>query len=283
MNGAERLLRVMSKLVQQVQDVTDIVYGVVVETYPLRINIGDIQIDENFIIADEQVIYTMSIGESVRMLRTNHGQKFYILKVVDYKSDVDNSFMVWIPDITTAGDIVWSRVNTKITPRPSNIKGPQGKRGAAGPIGDPGVQGPDGYTGPKGERGDRGLPGITGAVGPKGDKGLSGTDGAKGATGNTGAKGATGDSGPGFPAGGTNGQVVIKQGTQDYTFRWADFLAGDMVQSEYDSTSEVKNAGGLEYWLDGAVRFKHFIFRKPDSDPYTPPLDFEDILIIYET
>ena len=68
----------------------------------------------------------------------------------------------------------------------SNLKGPKGDAGEAGP------QGPKGDAGPQGEQGDKGDPGPQGPQGPKGDAGPQGPQGPKGDTGPQGPQGPTG-------------------------------------------------------------------------------------------
>lgn len=93
----------------------------------------------------------------------------------------------------------------------TGAQGTQGIQGVQGPKGDPGNQGPIGNTGPQGDPGVQGIQGIPGPQGPKGD------------IGNTGPQGPTG---PGFAAGGTIGQVVVKASDTDYDTMWAT-MAGE--------------------------------------------------------
>lgn len=282
MNGAERLLKVMAKMMEQVQETTDIVYGVVADTWPLRINIGDIQIDERFIIAEPEVLITMYRGEEVRMLRTNHGQKFYILKIVEVNGSVDLSYIVWIPNVSDNGDITWSRVEAKTTPNVVTIQGPPGRRGEKGEVGDQGPTGLEGYKGEKGETGNQGLPGPTGERGPKGEKGTDGYDGPQGDKGDQGQKGQTGDRGPGLPAGGVEGQVPVKSGTEDYSFQWQAYGGGDMRYENYDPDQSVKAHGSLNSWLFVTVPFVNDIKNIPDDGSLPTPITNEgDILLIH--
>lgn len=67
-----------------------------------------------------------------------------------------------------------------------------------------GTIGPQGPQGDKGDKGDTGNTGLTGGTGAKGDTGDKGDKGDKGDTGATGATGA------GIPAGGAEGQLIVK-------------------------------------------------------------------------
>ena len=86
---------------------------------------------------------------------------------------------------------------------PQGIQGPKGDkgdRGEQGPKGDPGQtgpQGPQGIQGPKGDKGEQGNPGIQGVPGnpgPRGDQGAKGDKGDKGDTGDRGPRGVRGTS-----------------------------------------------------------------------------------------
>lgn len=108
-------------------------------------------------------------------------------------------------------------------------QGPQGEKGDTGETGPQGPKGATGATGPQGPKGDPGEDGATGPQGPKGDTGATGPQGPqgeKGATGAQGPKGETGATGPqgpagaGIPSGGTNGQLLAKNGSTDYAGKW---------------------------------------------------------------
>lgn len=110
-------------------------------------------------------------------------------------------------------------------PGPLGAVGPAGATGPAGAQGDPGPAGPtgtQGTPGPAGSQGPVGATGTAGPAGPQGDPGPMGTAGATGATGPAGATGTPGPTGPGVPAGGTNGQLLTKSGTVDYSAAWTD-------------------------------------------------------------
>ena len=110
-----------------------------------------------------------------------------------------------------------------------NVKGPKGDKGDTGDTGPQGPKGATGATGPQGPKGDPGEDGATGPQGPKGDTGATGPrgpQGEKGATGAQGPKGDTGATGPqgpagaGIPSGGTNGQLLAKNGSTNYAGKW---------------------------------------------------------------
>jgi hypothetical protein len=106
----------------------------------------------------------------------------------------------------------------------------------------PGPAGPQGPTGPTGATG-AGVPtgGLAGYIlakatatsydtvwqppgggpaGPQGPPGATGATGPQGPTGATGAPGATGPAGPGVPAGGTAGQILVKNSAANYDTAW---------------------------------------------------------------
>lgn len=64
--------------------------------------------------------------------------------------------------------------------------------------------------------------GVPGMAGPTGNDGADGADGAPGADGNDGAPGV------GIPAGGTNGQLLFKNGTADYDVSWGNVTYLDL-------------------------------------------------------
>lgn len=82
--------------------------------------------------------------------------------------------------------------------------------------------------GPKGDKGDPGEKGDTGATGPQGNKGEKGDPGAAGATGAVGAKGDKGDAGPGLPAGGADGQFIVKDGGANFATRFVTATAASV-------------------------------------------------------
>ena len=112
----------------------------------------------------------------------------------------------------------------------------------------------DGAQGPQGPQGIQGIQGVQGEQGPAGTNGTNGTDGVgissvtfketdasgnnvytitltnnntyditcpRGPQGAQGSTGATGPAGPGVPSGGTDGQVLTKDGSTDYATKWA--------------------------------------------------------------
>jgi hypothetical protein len=109
---------------------------------------------------------------------------------------------------------------------PTGPSGPQGEVGPTGPQGIQGIQGETGPTGPQGiqgEVGPTGPQGIQGDVGPTGPQGAQGDVGPTGPTGpqgEQGIQGETGPTGPGIAAGGTPGQILAKNGLDDYDTTW---------------------------------------------------------------
>ena len=99
---------------------------------------------------------------------------------------------------------------------------------------------------PKGDKGDTGSTGATGATpdfqigtvqtgaaGSSASASITGTPeqpvlnmtiprGDKGDTGETGQTGQTGPAGPGIPSGGTDGQLLMKDGATDYNTKWGN-------------------------------------------------------------
>jgi hypothetical protein len=79
-----------------------------------------------------------------------------------------------------------------------------------------------------GPKGDTGLTGATGAQGPtgaqgvKGDTGAQGIQGVKGNKGDQGERGFTGDAGEGVPAGGLEGQILVKLTSENFDATWSD-------------------------------------------------------------
>lgn len=88
------------------------------------------------------------------------------------------SDLLWLPTVSTTGDISWRRSSTTVAPTTRNITGPAGADGK---------QGPAGPMGPAGPKGDTGLRGPQGDKGPIGPQGPAGTDGAPGEPGQDGA------------------------------------------------------------------------------------------------
>jgi hypothetical protein len=95
----------------------------------------------------------------------------------------------------------------------SNVPGPKGDAGEAGPEGpkgDTGDAGPEGPAGSQGATGAEGPPGIAGPQGPKGDTGEQGPQGPKGDTGEQGPQGLKGDKGEKGSDGMTGNNALIK-------------------------------------------------------------------------
>lgn len=100
------------------------------------------------------------------------------------------------------------------------IQGIQGETGATGPQGPQGIQGIQGEQGLKGDTGDTGPQGPQGIQGIQGETGPQGPQGIQGETGPQGDTGDTGPAGPGVAAGGTTGQILVKNSATDYDTGW---------------------------------------------------------------
>lgn len=130
--------------------------------------------------------------------------------------------------VTVVSTVVGTAIVGPLGPQgaqgPQGIQGPTGAtgpQGATGATGAQGSQGVTGATGPTGPQGPQGPQGATGADGAQGAQGATGAQGPTGATGATGSQGATGAQGQGVPAGGTRGQVLVKNTATDYDDSWA--------------------------------------------------------------
>lgn len=150
---------------------------------------------------------------------------------------------------------------------PTGSKGDTGDTGPVGPKGDKGDTGLKGDTGDTGPVGANGLPGVKGDTGPAGLNGTNGVDGATGAkgdigpkgdTGATGAKGDTGATGAasnGLPTGGTNGQILTKTASTDFTSAWQTktFLAvaGSSREVQYKNGNALAAASKVAINTDG--------------------------------
>ena len=125
-----------------------------------------------------------------------------------------------------------------------NLKGETGAQGIQG------IAGPTGQTGATGPQGPRGFTGETGATGPAGSDGYSPVvtistlsdpnghrititdeqhplgqsfdvmDGLDGSDGSQGPQGPQGNPGAGVAVGGTDGQILAKNGSADYQTQW---------------------------------------------------------------
>ena len=105
------------------------------------------------------------------------------------------------------------------------VTGPTGPQGNIGDTGPTGPQGNIGVTGPTGPQGNIGVTGPTGPQGVAGDTGPTGPQGNIGVTGPTGPQGNIGVTGPGLSTGGTTGQVLIKNSSDDYDTSWSTLSA----------------------------------------------------------
>lgn len=106
------------------------------------------------------------------------------------------------------------------------VDGKQYGRQSAGwtEVPPPGV-GPEGPQGPQGDPGPKGDPGADGAQGPTGPQGPQGIEGPAGST------------GPGLPAGGTQGQVLYRDGPEDYRAAWSDSVIHGTQKVTFNSSS----------------------------------------------
>ena len=87
------------------------------------------------------------------------------------------------------------------------------------------IVGPQGNIGDTGPTGPQGNIGVTGPQGVAGDTGPTGPQGNIGVTGPTGPQGNIGVTGPGLSTGGTTGQVLIKNSSDDYDTSWSTLSA----------------------------------------------------------
>ena len=150
---------------------------------------------------------------------------------------------------------------------PQGPAGPQGPQGVAGTPGAQGAQGVPGPGGPQGAQGAQGIQGVQGPVGAQGNTGPQGpigiaatatagttTTGAAGSSASVvnagttsaavfnftiprGDTGATGPVGPGVAAGGTPGQVLIKQSNVDYATAWGNVTGGLSYQGSWNAST----------------------------------------------
>jgi len=93
-----------------------------------------------------------------------------------------------------------------------------------------------GVKGDQGVQGIQGIQGETGAVGPEGPQGIQGVQGVQG---------IQGPVGEGFPAGGTENQVIVKQSATDYDTAW-DYVESVYLQIQNDEGSTL-SAGAPVY------------------------------------
>lgn len=124
---------------------------------------------------------------------------------------------VWLPSVTTAGQISWTKSNSQTVPATRNIMGPVGP---TGPKGEGGGIGPIGPTGPKGIDGGQGPVGPTGPTGPQGSGG-AGSIGPTGPTGPQGKPGSDGGVGLTGPTGPINDSLWYPTVAADGNITWA--------------------------------------------------------------
>jgi hypothetical protein len=80
---------------------------------------------------------------------------------------------------------------------------------------------------------------LTGSVGVPGPVGPTGPAGA------TGPQGVPGAPGPGLPAGGEDGQIIVKDGTVDYATIWTDNSAETLTVRATNKTGSTLNKGAV--------------------------------------
>ena len=128
------------------------------------------------------------------------------------------------------------------------IQGVQGERGLTGPAGPAGATGATGATGPAGADGvspEVSVTDITGghrvtitdADGTKTFDVMDGEQGPQGETGPAGTDGQDGAPGPGVAAGGTDGQMLVKDGSTDYATKWANQPSVPVQDVQVNGTS----------------------------------------------
>lgn len=127
---------------------------------------------------------------------------------------------VWLPSVTTAGQISWTKSNSQTVPATRNIMGPVGP---TGPAGEGGGIGPIGPTGPKGNDGGQGPVGPTGPTGPQGSGGAGsiGPTGPTGPQGKPGSDGGVGLTGPTGPTGPVNNSLWYPTVAANGDISWA--------------------------------------------------------------
>ena len=118
------------------------------------------------------------------------------------------------------------------------------------------LKGDKGDTGERGPAGPQGIPGERGPIGPKGDKGDTGPAGPQGDA----ATVTIGTVTTGAP--GTNAIVTNSGTTSEAVFNFtiprgdtgaAGAGTGDMLSADYDSTSTVKDKGGIPAYVSNAI------------------------------
>lgn len=190
------------------------------------------------------------------------------------------STLAWLPNINPDGSITWSRSDTEIAPPSTNIMGPPGAIGQKGAIGPTGPRGETGEKGEKGDPGEQGNPGNPGQKGEKGDPGLDGAPGDKGDPGAPGDKGDTGPAGFGVLSGGTDGQIILKQGSEDGVTKWSDNGNGDMSTVDYDPQKTIAAYGNMNLWVEDVRPFRNQIWIS-QSVNFPEAAAEGDILLVY--
>ena len=130
---------------------------------------------------------------------------------------------VWLPSVTTEGQISWTKSNSQTVPATRNIMGPvgpTGPTGATGAVGPTGAKGATGSVGPVGPTGPKGNDGGVGPVGPTGPAGATGPTGPQGA-GGAGSVGPVGPTGPQGATGPANNSVWYPTVAANGDISWA--------------------------------------------------------------
>jgi len=83
------------------------------------------------------------------------------------------------------------------------------------------------------------LEGSVGVPGPQGPAGSPGSQGPQG------VPGEPGPAGPGLPAGGEDGQIIVKDGTVDYATIWTDNSAETLTVRATNKTGSTLNKGAV--------------------------------------
>lgn len=144
-----------------------------------------------------------------------------------WRSKIDHTSLAINAPGTNTG--IWDRIGSVS----SFYTGDIGATGPEGPVGPPGI----GTPGPTGVTGEKGATGPIGSTGEKGSTGDSGADGmpgppstVPGPIGPTGETGPTGATGIGIPSGGSVGQTLIKNSSNDFDFSWSSSSGGGILQ-----------------------------------------------------
>jgi len=130
----------------------------------------------------------------------------------------------------------------------------------------------------------KGDPGPAGPPGPQGEPGVDGTvefdeltpaqreslRGPQGIQGEKGDKGDTGATGPGVPAGGTDGDVLVKSGATDYSATWSGNIKTSLSRLNKIGvtlwTGDFTGAGNLT--IPGISQYQLIVIYQDAYDSY---------------